>query len=241
MYSTQGTDSPYGIVAVIAAAGSGTRMGSAKAKQFLELAGRPLLAVTLGQFQKCNAIDAIVLVVSESDIGYCLTEIVDKFGFGKVAQVVAGGENRQDSIRKGIEAVGTTCKWVLIHDGARPFVTSDLIERVTAAARSSRAVITGLPVKDTVKEVDSGGRVLRSVERSRLWLIQTPQIFRREDIHLAHQTALVQGWESATDDAFLIEKMGIPVTVIEGEEQNIKVTTPQDLQIARYLMSRKSQ
>jgi 2-C-methyl-D-erythritol 4-phosphate cytidylyltransferase len=101
-------------------------------------------------------------------------------------------------------------------------------------------VITGLPVKETVKEIDSKGRVLRSIDRKDLWLIQTPQVFRWEDIHLAHQKAMKHGWDEATDDAFLIEKMGIPVKIIKGEDDNIKITTPQDLDIARFLMSKRS-
>jgi len=121
-----------------------------------------------------------------------------------------------------------------------PIVTKDIIQKVISAAQSFRAVTTGLPITESIKEVDSQGRILRSIDRSDLWLIQTPQIFKREDIHLAHQEALKQGWEEATDDAFLVEKMGIPVKIIKGEESNIKVTTHHDLQIARFLMSNKS-
>ena len=135
--------------------------------------------------------------------------------------------------------MGNWCGWVLIHDGVRPFVTTGLIRRVVTAAKSHRAVIAGLPVKETVKEVDDRGTVIRSIDRRRVWLIQTPQIFRWEDINRAHQTAMSRGWEEATDDAFLIEKMGIPVKIIEGEEKNMKVTTPQDLEIAQFLISKE--
>ena len=228
------------VIAIIPAAGIGVRMRSDQAKQFIDLRGKPILAVTLSHFQKCSLVDKIVVVVSEDDVDYCNREIVDRYQQSKVCKVVAGGKRRQDSVRKGLESVGDFCKWVLIHDGVRPLVTAGLIEKVIKAAKKFRAVITGLPVKETVKELDDQGMVLQSVHRSHLWLIQTPQIFQFEDINLAHQKAIQDGWEEATDDAFLIEKMGIPVKIIEGEENNIKITTPRDLDIARFLMSKRS-
>ena len=234
------TDFPNQVIAIIPAAGSGTRMGLTKAKQFMDLCGKPILAVTLSHFQECSLVDRIVVAVSRGDIDYCRREIVDRYELSKVYKVIAGGKRRQDSVRKGIEAIDNSCRWVLIHDGARPLVTNGLIEKVIKAAKGFRAVISGLPVKETVKEIDSKGRVLRSIDRRDLWLIQTPQVFRWEDIHLAHQKAMKHGWEEATDDAFLIEKMGIPAKIIRGEDDNIKITTPQDLDIARFLMSKRS-
>ncbi|MBW2332377.1 MAG: 2-C-methyl-D-erythritol 4-phosphate cytidylyltransferase [Deltaproteobacteria bacterium] len=210
----------YQVMAIIPAAGIGARMGSNKPKQFIDLCGKPILAVTLSHFQQCNLVDKIVVVVSKDDVDYCSREIVDRYKLNKVFNVIVGGKRRQDSVRKGLEAVDDLCRWALIHDGVRPLVTTELIEKVIKAAKKFRAVITGLPVKETVKELDDQSMVLRSVDRSQLWLIQTPQM--------------------ATDDAFLIEKMGIPVKIIEGEENNIKVTTPRDLDIARFLMSKKS-
>lgn len=227
-------------MAIIPAAGIGARMGSNKPKQFIDLCGKPILAVTLSHFQQCNLVDKIVVVVSKDDVDYCRREIVDRYKLNKVFNVIVGGKRRQDSVRKGLEAVDDLCRWALIHDGVRPLVTTELIEKVIKAAKKFRAVITGLPVKETVKELDDQSMVLRSVDRSQLWLIQTPQIFRFEDINLAHQKAIKDGCEEATDDAFLIEKMGIPVKIIEGEENNIKVTTPRDLDIARFLLSKKS-
>lgn len=240
MVSQDSTDFPNQVIAVIPAAGSGARMGLSRAKQFVDLCGKPVLAVTLSHFQECDLVDKTVVVIPHDDVDYCLKEIVDRYGLTKVFKVIAGGESRQDSVRRGVEAVANCCRWVLIHDGVRPLVTRGLLARVIKAARRFRAVITGLPIKETVKEVDSQGRVLRSIDRRRLWLIQTPQIFRWEDINLAHQQALIHGWEEAPDDAFLIEKMEIPVKIIQGEEQNIKVTTPQDLELARFIISRQS-
>lgn len=234
------TDFPNQVIAIIPAAGSGTRMGLAKAKQFMDLCGKPILAVTLSHFQECSLVDRIVVAVSRGDVDYCRREIVDRYELSKVYKVIAGGKRRQDSVRKGIEAIEDSCRLVLIHDGARPLVTTGLIEKVIKAAKDFRAVITGLPVKETVKEIDGKGRVLRSIDRRDLWLIQTPQVFRWEDIHLAHQKTMKHGWDEATDDAFLIEKMGIPVKIIKGEDDNIKITTPQDLDIARFLISKGS-
>jgi 2-C-methyl-D-erythritol 4-phosphate cytidylyltransferase len=240
MVSQARTNAPHRVTAVIPAAGLGIRMGLEEPKQYLELGGKPLLARTLRTFQECPLIDEIIIVVPEKDVDYCLQQIVPRYQLSKVYKVISGGERRQDSVRNGIEAVADNCRWVLIHDGVRPFVSTELIKKVIKAARRFRAVITGLPVTETIKQAGSKGNVLRTLERRDLWLMQTPQIFRREDIHLAHQEALKRGWTEATDDAFLVEKMGISVKIIEGEERNIKITTPHDLQVARFLLSTES-
>ena len=228
----------YQVMAIIPAAGAGIRMGSRKLKQFIDLGGKPILAVTLSHFQQCSLVDKMVVVVPEDDVDYCNREIVERYEQSKVFKVVAGGKRRQDSVRKGLEAVHNLCKWVLIHDGVRPFVTIELIEKVIKAKEKHRAVITGLPVKETVKELNAQSMVVRSVYRSQLSLVQTPQIFQFEDLYSAHRKAIQDGWEEAPDDAFLIEKMGIPVKIIKGEENNIKITTPRDLDIARFLISK---
>jgi 2-C-methyl-D-erythritol 4-phosphate cytidylyltransferase len=224
------------VIAVIPAAGSGTRMGSARSKQFIDLCGKPMLAITLERFQECNYVDGIVVVVSEKDIAFCTREIVDRYGLSKVNAVVSGGQRRQESVKNGIEAAANSSMWILVHDGARPLVTLELIERVITARKRSRAVIPGIPVKDTLKEIDNRGRVVKTVERGALWSIQTPQLFRYEDILSAHKKAVEEGWEGATDDACLIEKIGIPVELIQGEETNMKITTAHDLELARFLL-----
>lgn len=225
-----------GTVAVIPAAGSGIRMGGDRAKQFLELGGRPLLAVTLKPFQLCGKVEAVILVVPSEEVDYCREEIVERFALDKVRKVVPGGERRQDTVRLGIQATNGDYDLVLIHDGVRPLIHRRLLEEVLEAARTHRAVITGLPARETVKEADSTGRVLKTVDREKVWLVQTPQVFRYEDIFQAHETALREGWEEATDDAFLVERLGVPVHVIEGSEDNIKITTPHDLEMAQILM-----
>jgi len=228
-------------VAIIPAAGTGIRMENDRAKQFLDLEGRPLLAVTLEKFQVCSAIDTIILVAPKKDVKYCQDEIVERYHLTKVEKVLAGGERRQDSVRLGIEASGGHYGLVLIHDGVRPLITHDLIECVVEAAQEHRAVITGLPAKETVKEIDENALVMKTYDRQKVWLVQTPQVFRYEDILMAHRRAVEEGWEEVTDDALLVEKVGIPVKVVEGSEDNIKVTTPQDLELVKFLLDRKNE
>jgi 2-C-methyl-D-erythritol 4-phosphate cytidylyltransferase len=211
-------------------------MGSDRAKQFLDLEGKPLLALTLKPFQLCRAVDAIIVVAPPMDRDYCRKEIVEKFKLDKVKTVVAGGKRRQDSVRLGLEAAGKDYGLVLIHDGVRPVITEKAIKSIIDAAKLHRAVITGLPARETVKEVDRRQEVVNTCDRGRIWLIQTPQAFYYEDLLTAHQKAFREGWDEATDDSVLIEKLGIPVKVVEGSEKNIKVTTPADLEMAGFLL-----
>ena len=238
MSKKEDTSNPNKTVAIIPAAGSGIRMGSDRAKQFTELEGRPLLAVTLKPFENCPAVDAIILVVPSVDVGYCCKEIVEKFKLEKVKEVVPGGTRRQDSVRFGLEAAGGNYGLVLIHDGVRPAIDEALIERVIEIAKTHRAVITALPAKETVKEIDSDGYVVKTYARRQIWLVQTPQVFRYKDIEAGHQKAMIERWDEATDDSALIERLGIPVTVVEGSEKNIKVTTPHDLELIRFLLKK---
>jgi 2-C-methyl-D-erythritol 4-phosphate cytidylyltransferase len=225
--------------AIIPAAGAGLRFGGNRAKQFLELDGKPILAVTLEKFQHCPAIDGIILVVPEDRTAYCGEAIVEKYRLTKVVKIVPGGERRQDSVRYGIQASDDRFGLILIHDGVRPLVRTQLIERVVEAAKRHRAVITALPAKETVKAVAPDGLVTKTFDRSRVWLVQTPQAFRYEDIRAAHEKALAEGWDHITDDALLMERVGIPVKVIKGTEDNIKVTTPHDLELATFLQRRQ--
>jgi 2-C-methyl-D-erythritol 4-phosphate cytidylyltransferase len=231
MTATQGKT-----IAIIPAAGAGVRMGCDRAKQFLELDGMPILARTLKPFQASPSIDSIIVVVPAANIPYCRFDIVERFNLDKVTHVVPGGERRQDSVRLGIEAAPKDCARVLIHDGVRPFVQGHIIDGIVEQAKIHRAVITGLAARETVKEVGKNLEVVRTYDRKQVWLIQTPQIFRYEDILAAHQKAFCEGWEESTDDSALIERLGIPVKVIEGSETNIKVTTPNDLELARFLL-----
>jgi 2-C-methyl-D-erythritol 4-phosphate cytidylyltransferase len=226
-------------VAIIPAAGAGVRMGTEQAKQFLDLCDKPLLAVTLEKFQVCPSVDSIILVVPSHDVDYCQKEIVDRYQFNKVHKVVAGGERRQDSVRLGLEATEGQYEWVLIHDGVRPFIEPSLIEEMVKAGTKERAVITAMPAKETVKKVGENGLIIKTYDRKQVYLVQTPQAFRFNDIMAAHQKAFLENWDEMTDDALLIEKMGIRVKVVPGSENNIKVTTPHDLELIRFLMERK--
>jgi len=224
--------------AIITAAGAGIRMGSDQPKQFMELEGRPLLAVTVERFELSPDIDGIVLVVPPDKVDYCRGEIVKKYDLIKVKKVVAGAERRQDSVRLGLEATEGHFPLVLIHDGVRPLVPPDLISRIVRAANQYRAVIPALRARETIKEADEAGLVVKTHDRRTLWLVQTPQAFRYEHILEAHRLAFEQNWEEITDDALLMERTGVPVKIIEGSEENVKITTPQDLELARFLLGK---
>jgi 2-C-methyl-D-erythritol 4-phosphate cytidylyltransferase len=228
-------------VAVIPAAGIGRRIGGSQAKQFLEMNGRPLLALTLETFQGCPAVESIVVVVPPERVEYCRRGIVDRYRLSKVEKVVAGGRRRQDSVRLGIEATEGEYGFVLIHDGVRPLVQRELITRVVLRAKQTGAAIAALPAKETVKEVGANNTVIKTCDRRRVWLIQTPQVFRYEDILSAHRRAMEENWEDLTDDALLLEKMGVSIHVVEGSEDNIKITTPHDLALARLLMQKQEE
>ncbi len=214
-------------------------MGAPQAKQFLEIDGRPILALTLFPFEQCEAVDGLVLAVPQEAVDYCRREIVERHGIRKVRAVVAGGGRRQDSVRAGLEAAGSEFGWVLVHDGVRPMVTPEFLTRVIRAGRRHGAVTAALPVKETVKEVSETGAVLGTLRRENLRTVQTPQVFRFPDLLRAHRLALEEGWEEAADDAVLIEKLGIPVQAVEGLEENVKITTPEDLAWARWWFGRR--
>jgi 2-C-methyl-D-erythritol 4-phosphate cytidylyltransferase len=213
-------------------------MGGHQAKQFMDLDNRPLLAVTLERFERSPDIDGIVLVVPPAKVDHCSDQIVKRYGLAKVVKVVAGGERRQDSVRLGLEATEGVYPLVLIHDGVRPFVSLELISRIVKAMDRYRAVIPAMAARETIKEANQAGLVVKTLERSALWLVQTPQAFRYEDILKAHRRALEEKWEEMTDDALLMERMGVPVHMVEGAEENIKITTPRDLELARFLIGR---
>lgn len=227
-------------IAIIPAAGFGLRMSADIPKQYLKLQNRPILAITADKFDRCDLIDGIILVVPAGDVDFCKKNIVEKYGLKKVIEVIAGGERRQDSVRAGIEATNGKYDAVLIHDGVRPLVNQKTIVRAINALKKNRAIITAVPAKDTIKKIGEGGYVLKTYDRMHLCLVQTPQVFRYKDIFNAHIKALKEGWNEVTDDALLMEKMNIPVKIIPGSEENIKITTPFDLEYAEFLLSKKS-
>jgi len=214
--------------AIIVAAGSGTRMAGAD-KLFTEVAGQPLLAHAIAPFQECASIDRIVLVMAPLNLKRG-RDLVERYGFTKATALVKGGERRQDSVRLGLEALGG-CDYVAVHDGARPLVTPELIARGLEAARETGAAAPAIPIADTVKEAGPNGIVLRTLDRSRLWAVQTPQVFRYDLLLRAHREITAD----VTDDAAMVEALGEPVRLFEGSRANIKVTTVEDLTLIKAL------
>jgi len=224
------------ITALIPAAGAGRRMEATVNKQYLELAGRPVLAHTLTVFEQHPAIDRILIITPMNEIAYCQRKIVDAGGLRKIVAIIAGGNERQDSVLNGLRACScANDDLVLIHDGARPLLSLELIDAVIAAARDHGACLAAVPVKDTVKRVVHG-RVIDTPDRDQLWLAQTPQAFRFDLINAAHQRAASAGFR-ATDDAQLVEWLGHPVVVVPGSYRNLKITTPDDLPVAAALLA----
>ncbi len=223
------TPAKKGVGAIIVAAGRSLRMGSDKI--WVSVGGRPLLAHTISMFQFCSAVDKIVLVLS-SDRQKLGLSLVKGAHFGKVTEICFGGEERQQSVRAGLEALGP-CEWVIVHDGARPLVTAKLIEQGLAAARKTGAAACGVPVHDTLKLVNEQEIVEKSLDRNGLWLIQTPQVFRYDILMEAHRKA---DGRFAGDDAALVERLGYQVKIFMGSHHNIKVTTPEDLVLAQMLL-----
>ena len=220
---------------VIAAAGKGTRMNSNINKQYIDICGLPVLARTISAFQKCRLIDEIILVVNENDIVYCKKNIIDTYGFTKVTQIIAGGNKRQQSVLNGLYSVQPSSGIVLIHDGARPFIQQDTIIESVISASNFGAVCVAVPVKDTVKRSGTEGFVEKTILRENLWSIQTPQAFRYSLIKEAHRQAVNDGFEG-TDDCILVERLGLPVKIVMGSYDNIKITTQEDLVIGEAIL-----
>jgi 2-C-methyl-D-erythritol 4-phosphate cytidylyltransferase len=224
------------VVALVPAAGRGLRMGGSVPKQYLSIGGEPLIVQSLRILQAAPVVGQIILAVPSGDIEYCQHEIVLRHRFTKVTKVVAGGAERQDSVRHALAQVPSETDIVLIHDAVRPFVTQRMIEEVVAASWKEGAAIIALPMRDTVKQVRTDRMIERTVDRTPLWLAQTPQAFRRDWIETAHRNAHAEGVR-ATDDAFLVEWLGYSVAVVEGSGENIKVTRPEDLVIGEAILA----
>jgi 2-C-methyl-D-erythritol 4-phosphate cytidylyltransferase len=226
--------------AVIVAAGSGTRMGSAECKQYLTLGDKPVLVHALEAFQRCDAVRSIVLVVRADDVERG-RRLALEYNIGKCSAVVAGGADRQQSVYAGLQALDRETEWVMVHDGVRPFVTVEQIERLWAAVQRHEAAVLAVPVKDTVKLVHPEGWIEATPDRSRLWAIQTPQAFRLDMLIRAHEAAQRDGFRG-TDDAVLVERIGQRVRIVEGDYSNIKMTTPEDMQWGSFwLKGRREQ
>jgi len=224
--------------AIIVAGGRGERFGGELPKQYLCLQEKPILAHTLLAFEG-SCVDGVVLVVNGDKIQFCQREIVNRYQLTKVKAIVSGGRDRQESVYNGFKAIEEgSIEVVVVHDGIRPFVSVSLIEEVAQEALRSGAAIVAIPVKDTVKLVSQEGIIRETIERKNLWLAQTPQAFRYELLREGFER-LLQDESSVTDEAMMIERLGYKVRIIRGSEDNIKITTSQDLLLAEAILAKR--
>ena len=232
-------------VAVVLAAGSGSRMKSDVKKQYLDIGGKPLIYYSLKAFEE-SPVDDIVLVVSRGDVEFVRSEIVEKFGFDKVKAIVEGGLYRYHSVRLGLMAAEDDYDYAFIHDGARPFLTKDIILRALDGAKNYGACVVGMPVKDTIKICDEDGFAVSTPNRVRTWMIQTPQTFSFKlikDLYMRldrEEEELIAKGVNITDDAMVVEYFtDRKVKLVEGSYNNIKITTPEDIPAAEAILGKK--
>jgi 2-C-methyl-D-erythritol 4-phosphate cytidylyltransferase len=219
--------------AIIVAAGSGTRFGSKTPKQFLEILGKPLLIHTLECFESCSSVDEIILVISDEETAN-FSKIIEKYELKKLAKLVSGGNTRSESVLNGLNAVDyNNCKIVAVHDGARPLVSVNEITATIKKAEETGAACLVAGVTDTIKEV-ANGKIIKTIDRNTLRRALTPQCFRYEILKRAFAENEIG--ENATDECFLVEKLGIEIAIVEGSAQNIKITRPEDLVFAENLL-----
>lgn len=214
-------------------------MNSEISKQYMDIAGKPVLARTLERFEECGYINEIVLVINKQDFIYCKQNIIDEFGFTSVKSLVAGGSHRQASVYNGLLELNAKTDIVLIHDGARPFINERTIMRTVNCAMEFGACGAAVPVKDTIKIADHDGFVKETPDRDFLWAIQTPQTFKYDLIMNAHKKAIEDGFRG-TDDAMLVERLGTKIKLVMGSYDNIKITTREDLLIAGAIAENKA-
>jgi 2-C-methyl-D-erythritol 4-phosphate cytidylyltransferase len=226
------------IAAIIAAAGVGKRMGHQLPKPYLPLAGKPILAHTLKVFEATPEIREVTLVVHPDDLDYCQDNVIARFNFKKVLRLVPGGKERQDSVYHALKALKNEeeLEIVLVHDGVRPFVAPEMVRQVIDAARRYGGAVLGLPAHDTLKKVDAECMVCQTLDRKDIWQIQTPQAFQASLLRRAFTEAYSRDFYG-TDEASLLEELHKTVAVIPGSPFNLKITTPDDLQLAEAIMS----
>lgn len=233
------------VTAIVLAAGQGKRMQSKVQKQYMLLKDKPVIFYSLDAFEH-SAVDHVILVVGKGEISYCKEHIVDAFGFTKVSRIVEGGKERYHSVAAGIDAIDWDCDYCMIHDGARPFVTQDILDRALDTVQETKACVVGMPIKDTVKIVDDQKNVVSTPTRSLVWQVQTPQTFLLELIAdcyhklISEEEALLKKGVQITDDAMVVEYFSnTRVRLVEGSYQNIKITTPDDLYIGEQILSKR--
>lgn len=221
--------------AIILAAGRGSRMNKGVNKVFLPLNDKPIIAHTLDVFYRAKSVYGIVLVVAPGEAAYIKDKLFGLYPPKKPLTIVSGGDQRQFSVYEGLKVLPPDTDTVIIHDGARPLVSLDVLEKSIEVSQKQGAAVAGMPVKDTIKETGDGGKVERTLNRDRLWQVQTPQTFKYSLIMKAHEKALSHNY-LATDDSALVENMGQEVYMIKGGYHNIKITTPEDILIAQRIL-----
>lgn len=219
---------------VIVAAGTGSRMNMGINKQFIKLEGKEIIAYTIEKFYNNSNIEDIVVVVKEDESEFFKKEILDKYNFKNV-KIAYGGKERQDSVYNGLKLLDEKCDVVLIHDGARPFVSDKIIDKSIEEAKEQKAIVVGVPVKDTIKVIDNDKNIVDTPNRSVLWAVQTPQTFDYNILIDAYKDAFKNKFYG-TDDAMLVERIGYKVKMLEGSYNNIKITTQEDLNIGSQIL-----
>ncbi|HEX3022197.1 MAG TPA: 2-C-methyl-D-erythritol 4-phosphate cytidylyltransferase [Lachnospiraceae bacterium] len=227
-------------IAIVLAAGQGKRMNSTIAKQYMLLGNYPVLYYSLDAFQK-SIVDEIVLVVGEGETIYCQEDIVERYQFSKVKKIVVGGKERYHSVYHALKEIGCYMEekdcYVLIHDAARPFLTQKIIEDTIGAVRTNKAVVVGMPVKDTIKVADTSNYIVETPKRELVWTIQTPQAFEYNLIRSCYDQFMLEKNIGVTDDAMVVEHIKkIPVKLIEGSYRNIKITSPEDILVGEAFL-----
>ena len=227
------------VYAVIPAAGTGSRMGNSIKKQYLKLGNLPVLAHTLQVFEHSNSVDGVVLVVGEEEVIWCRQKIVEKLNYTKVMSVVPGGNHRQQSVHNGLMVLPALDEdIIIIHDGARPMLTSETLEKAVMVGKDHGAAVVAVPVKDTIKIADSHGRVVQTPNRDVLWSVQTPQVFNCGLLRKAYQKAIKDNF-IGTDDSSIVERLEYQVQLVMGNYENIKITTAEDMLLAEAIISRR--
>ena len=219
---------------VIVAAGTGSRMNMGINKQFIKLEGKEIIAYTIEKFYNNSNIEDIVVVVKEDESEFFKKEILDKYNFKNV-KIAYGGKERQDSVYNGLKLLDEKCDVVLIHDGARPFVSDKIIDKSIEEAKEHKAIVVGVPVKDTIKVIDNDKNIVDTPNRSVLWAVQTPQTFDYNILIDAYKDAFKNKFYG-TDDAMLVERIGYKVKMLEGSYNNIKITTQEDLNVGSQIL-----
>ncbi len=229
-------------VAIVLAAGQGKRMNTAVPKQYITIKGYPVLYYSLLAFEESEIVDEVILVTGKEEIESCRMEYIKKYGFQKIKKIIAGGNERYDSVWNALQVIDQEASYVFIHDGARPMLDEEILQRGYACVKETRAAVAGVPSKDTIKVVDTNEYAKETLDRNYVWNIQTPQVFDAKLVKQAYQDMMEQPHENVTDDAMVVESYtDTKVKLFKGSYENIKITTPEDLKIAEVFLRKVMQ